>query len=434
MSSENVFKRFSIYRVLALAVTGLAAGNTAAQDSNIREVTIGSSAAAIENALTLCSQFTEGCEREWYEDEAERTVSVSPYQLDTKEVTVAQFERYVGATGIQTVAEIRKETAVTDEEDPLSGYYADDQFWHNAYADGGKNYPVVHVTLQDAAGYCEFVGKRLPTEAEWEYAARGDELRVFPWGSDWDDSASYRGSKLPHITPLAVGSYSPTDTGYFDLTGSVSEWTATEEDYEGETVVVVKGGSRFSMNVANLRAAVRRLETPDYSGDDIGFRCAESLQNWPGSETTTQLADNKVDTPEAATTDVPKLSQEELQERAERNVKLRVASLVSSAQTLFDSGKYDLALAELDRADGVDKSLAGTDVLRQKILDAQNLAARDAEPQPTPADQNSAKINELLQRANVMRKVREKQHEEFSAYVKYQVPEAIEHLFDEESS
>jgi len=73
-----------------------------------------------------------------------------------------------------------------------------------------------------------------------------------------------------------VGSFQPYPSGLYDLTGSVSEWTSTEDGAEG----VVKGASRFDKNPANLRTAVRKIMPIDYSGDDVGFRCVEELDQW----------------------------------------------------------------------------------------------------------------------------------------------------------
>lgn len=423
------------YRYSGMSLLGviILSGTSVAQDSGLRKVTIGSSDTEIENALALCSQYMEGCEREWYEDEAERVFSLSPYRLDATEVTVAEFGQFIETTGGQTVAEVRRESAVTDEEDPLSGYYADDQFWYNAYAQDSKDYPVVHVTLKDAKDYCAFAGKRLPTEAEWEYAARGDDLRLFPWGDDWGNADAFRGGELPYLTARTVGSFEPTVSGHYDLSGSVAEWTVTEAD----DAVVVKGGSRFSMNVANLRAAVRRLESPDYSGDDIGFRCAVSLDFWPGTDL--KIAENTAETAEVVLEEVPRISQAELQERAQRNDKLRISSLLNSAEILIESGKFDVALAELDRADEIDSAVADTRNLRlriaQGIEQAQSSADVVAEPElsdqgSVAANTNSAQVQDILRRATVMRKVREKRRAEFETYVNYRLPQAIATLFN----
>ncbi len=419
-----------------LSVTALQ--SAVAADSAPKLVTLGSDSAAIEAALALCKEYTEGCEREWYEDEAVRTATVSPYRLDSVEVSVEDFATYVKKTGVETAAEVRRESAVTDENDPMSGYYADDKFWHNAYDADARDYPVVHVTFKDAANYCASLGKRLPTEAEWEYAARGAELRNFPWGDNWSDATAYRGAALAQISPRPVGSYQPTAAGYYDLSGSVSEWTVTEED----DAVVVKGGSRFSRNVANLRAAVRRLEDPLYSGDDIGFRCAESLPAWPEAPGSVQLVETQPQ-PEA-TSELPvpaepteQEKQQMLATRAERNAELRIKSLLSSADTLYQRGKYDIALAELDRADAIDGGPAATARLRSDIESAKALAAKvQAKANQTQiatntvtTESDSSRIDEILQRVKVMRKVREKKQAEFSGYFQDQLSEAVAYLF-----
>lgn len=382
-------------------------------DARPLSAVIGSTEQEIEAALGLCSEYEEGCEREWYEDEAVRTQALKPYRLDAMEVSIADFKRYVERFSVKTDAEIRLQTVVTDAQNPMAGYYTDDTFWFNAYPAGDSSFPVVHVTLRDAANYCSAQGKRLPTEAEWEYAARGPERHRFPWGDDWGDHARYRGSEFPHKSPRPIGSYEATARGYYDLSGSVSEWTVTTE---GDSVVV-KGGFRYSRNVANLRAAVRRLEDPAYSGDDIGFRCAQTLDEWPVDPAGIALADSQ--------------SESKTQED-----KLRIESLLDSARKLSQLQKYDLAIAELDRADAIDSKEASTGALREEIRARRDsvIIAGDA-PAGTEATEevsNVAVAEELINRVKVKRKVRERNQVLFSEYLNNDLAEAMVRLFERE--
>ena len=414
LGNDKIIKLYAlrVWSVLAVMCVSLALPFGPKQlhaDARPLRVEIGSSEQDIEAALELCSKYDEACERAWYEDEAIRTLELKPYRLDTVEVSVGDFARYVERFEVKTEAEIRQQTVVTDSDNPMSGYYTDETFWFNAYAKDDKSLPVVHVTLRDASKYCSAAGKRLPTEAEWEYAARGPERHHFPWGDNWKDFARYRGSEFPHRSPKSIGSYEATTRGYYDLSGSVSEWTNT---VEGESVVV-KGGFRYSRNVANLRAAVRRLEDPAYSGDDIGFRCAETLDAWPTESSGVSIADN----------------QSESDKRADR---LHIKSLLDSAGKMLELGKYDVALAELDRADAINSNQASTQHLREEIRTRQDPVVIN-ENEKAKVDDVVSKVavaEELLNQVRVKRKVRERNQMLFSEYLNNNVADAIVLLFE----
>jgi formylglycine-generating enzyme required for sulfatase activity len=194
-------------------------------------------------------------------------VDLPVFEMDKFEVTNADFSQFVEATGYQTDAE--KEGRSKN--------------WRDA-AEDKDNHPVVYVSWNDAVAYCEWVGKRLPTEAEWEKAARGNEGWIYPWGDEWDPSkANVKDTGLRGTAVVGSFGAGASPYGVEDMAGNVWEWTADwyepypgsayKSDYFGQKFKVVRGGGWFEMDDA-VRTTNRDLTSDTAANDDMGFRCA----------------------------------------------------------------------------------------------------------------------------------------------------------------
>jgi formylglycine-generating enzyme required for sulfatase activity len=238
---------------------------------------MGSTPEEIEAALALCRQYLSECPRQWYDTETLKEVKLTPFEIDATEVTNKQFARFVQATQYVTDAEKK---GYSMHWGGRQSARARGFSWktpdgpQSTYLDR-LDYPVVHVSYHDAAAYCQWGGGRLPTEAEWEFAARGTARRIFPWGNQWQaDRALWHHDASVRLLPVGSFPQSATPEGIQDMAGSVWEWTSSKMGNQ----IVLKGGSWLENNPANLRASTSRYEDPDLSHDDDGFRCVRDIR------------------------------------------------------------------------------------------------------------------------------------------------------------
>ena len=256
-------------------------------DDNIVNITdlvlvknaIGTTSALTGMVLIPAGSFRMGSNApEGFSDEQPvHTVYVDAFYMDKYEVTVGQYKEFVRATGHRDLPDLVSKYSPTDR------------------------HPVVGVSWYDAMAYAAWAGKRLPTEAEWEKAARGGLAgQKYPWGNTIDSrKANYNGN-IGKTT--SVGSYSPNAYGLYDMAGNVWEWCLDAYDANfyrnpvhrnpiaGAASIsdvinnytnvkyyrVLRGGSWFYV-ARNVRVAFRYRRFPTDTNDNLGFRCARTV-------------------------------------------------------------------------------------------------------------------------------------------------------------
>jgi sulfatase modifying factor 1 len=240
-------------------------------------------------------EFTMGSDTAHEDERPERQVYLDAFELDRYEVTNVQYQRFLQASG-----------------EPAPQYWLD-----NTYPAGQADHPVVGVSWSQAKAYCEWAGKRLPTEAEWEKACRGLNGNTFPWGNAWDPQRANVGyaqaqnwplrldegwallqstapsPDAPHLQP--VGSYPEGQSAYgvLDLTGNVSEWVADWYNWSGYWDMpsrnpigteppwnhAIRGSGWFDRRgcenlIQDLSRCSSRSSSHSYDDSRLGFRCA----------------------------------------------------------------------------------------------------------------------------------------------------------------
>ncbi|MFE7168138.1 formylglycine-generating enzyme family protein [Streptomyces sp. NPDC057616] len=258
---------------------------------------------------------------EGFRDDGEgpiREVTLSPFWIDPHAVTNEAFARFVGRTGYVTEAErfgwsfvfagflpaALRRGAARPERTPwwcgVEGAYWKAPEGPGSALDERSDHPVVHVSWNDALEYCRWAGTRLPTEAEWEYAARGGlDQRRYPWGDELTPGGEHRcniwqghfptknTAEDGHRGTAPVDTYKPNGFGLHNMAGNVWEWCAdwwgtdhgarprTDPKGPGRgTARVMRGGSYLCHRsyCNRYRVAARTSNTPDSSTGNLGFR------------------------------------------------------------------------------------------------------------------------------------------------------------------
>lgn len=188
--------------------------------------------------------------------EMNRTAFAEAFEIDVYPVTNRQYQRFRDATGHQAVPE----------------------HWEDgAYPVGKADHPVVNVNHADAAAYAKWAGKRLPTEQEWEKAARGPNGRVYPWGNSFNRSNCNNVEAGVHdTTEVTAYPNGASQYGVYDLCGNVWEWTDTNVFPDREDAKVLRGGSWASPK-ENVMGTTRAYEKAERRRRDVGFRCVRDL-------------------------------------------------------------------------------------------------------------------------------------------------------------
>jgi formylglycine-generating enzyme required for sulfatase activity len=244
------------------------------------------------------------------DERPQRMVFVGAFWMDRYEVTNARYKQFVDAT---------------DHPAPANPNPDFTLWFHGGFFPGIEEHPVVNIDWQDALAYCQWISKRLPTEAEWEKAARGTDGRRYPWGNEWDhkkaNSASYwagrtiefkdgaewkafwmtgEGARISkargirgEVLTLPVGSFpeGASPYGLFDMAGNASEWVmdwyepyyylkAPASDPKGPNGVLLKGvrGGSWLKPAKSLRTTDRDYGFPADRPSGTGFRCAKNAE------------------------------------------------------------------------------------------------------------------------------------------------------------
>ncbi len=287
---ETKFKVLFLFAILfftSLPLVGILRGTSPTPKEDLRPASGGPGTSSVEPATAASTEqpidedmvsipagpFIRGADVGGFDEQPRDTVYVSAFAIDRHEVTYHHYTQFVAATGHRKAG-------------PPARYAK------NLGRMRGANQPIVYVSWADAQQYCEWRGKRLPTEAEWEKAMRGTDGRLWPWGNTDEPGAANLARVSDGFDVSApVGSFTldVSPFGVADGVGNVMEWVA---DWYGESyyrtgptrdpqgpahgVFKVLRGGGYTSTGSDIRITSRNKMVPDFRDETIGFRCAIS--------------------------------------------------------------------------------------------------------------------------------------------------------------
>jgi len=229
-----------------------------------------------------------------------RRIQLSAFHISPTVVTVSEFDEFIAATGHVTTAEVEGWSFVMHAHVPVDAHVrghasgtpwwlgVDGSSWNAPYGPGSyaePDHPVVHVSVKDALAYCAWRRVRLPTEVEWEHAARGGTAgHDFPWGDDesniWLRANVWRGDFPASDLGVTNGTcradaFEPNGFGLHNMVGNVWEWTSSSWG-TGTVEIVARGGSYLchASYCRRYRVTARSRQFADSSAGNLGFRVA----------------------------------------------------------------------------------------------------------------------------------------------------------------
>lgn len=223
--------------------------------------------------LIPAGKFIMGTNIRWPDEGPQHTVYLKAYYIDIYDVTNLQYKKFIDATHRRSPSD----------------------FVNRTYPEGKVDHPVTFVNWYDATAYCQWAGKRLPTDQEWEKAARGADGRMFPWGDSFDINAANTPMRWQVLnmegdtTPVGAFERGKSPYGLYDMSGDVWQWTSSwYEPYPGNTHVsenygekykVLKGGSWFDCSFYRCGISAPSFNRSFFlrttKNKSFGFRCAK---------------------------------------------------------------------------------------------------------------------------------------------------------------
>ena len=306
--------------ILGLLAAAACSGGGSGEDENARVLIAGEQCSGISAAEMIWvdgGSFTMGEDPLYREEGPPRDIAVDGFWIARTEVTNAQFAQFVAETGYITEAErdppafpgaspemLQPGSAVfrvPTRDDPSWWAWSVGAQWRSpsggdSAIDGRDNDPVVQVSYKDALAYAEWAGMSLPSEAQWEFAARGGgDVLPEPIDDDGNPQANYYQGVFPardtgtdgFLSRAPAGCFEANGYGLHDMIGNVWEWTSDDGSRVGAMapVQIIKGGSFLcaANYCARYRPAARQYQERDLATDHIGFRVVDNDRPAPPS-------------------------------------------------------------------------------------------------------------------------------------------------------